>query len=89
MLISEFLDTVWREISVKGCPANIKLIDHIPNEGIIFRIFKQGFGLLDRLLIHGLWPTTPSSTLIGRRKTGASILDNQLPLEFIPKTFVL
>jgi hypothetical protein len=40
MLIPEFLDPVCWEIAVKGCPADPKLVNHVTNEWVVFRILE-------------------------------------------------
>jgi len=50
MPISELPDTVWREIPVKGRPADLELLDHVADEGVVFRILEQGLCLPELLI---------------------------------------
>lgn len=85
MLISELFDAVCREIPVEGCPANFELVDYIADEGIVLSVLEHGLSMLDGLLIHGSWSSTPPATFVGGSKTSASVFHNQFPLELIER----
>ncbi len=41
MLVPESLDPICCEIAVKGCrPTDTKLVNHVTNERVVFRILK-------------------------------------------------
>ena len=40
MLVPEFFDPVGREIAVKGCPPDTKLVNHVTTEWVVFRILE-------------------------------------------------
>jgi len=41
MLISELFYAVWRKISVESGAANLELVDHISDEGVVLGIFEK------------------------------------------------
>jgi hypothetical protein len=66
VLISEFLDSIWREVFVESGSADIELINHIFDEWVIFHILEHGLSISDTLLIHPFWPSVPTTTFIHR-----------------------
>ena len=76
MLISELFDPLWKKISVERGSTNLELVDHVADEGIIFRVLEHCFGVFDSLLGHRLWSAATSPALGGRFETGAGIFVN-------------
>ena len=82
-MIPEFPDAIRREISVEGGPADLEVVDNVPDKWIVHRVLEHRLSDAGFLLVQYPRPPAPSSSLSSRREAGASVFDDQLTLKFI------
>lgn len=77
------MDTVRWKISVEGGPSDLKLINDVTDEWIVFSVFEHRLGIFDFLVIQSTRPTASAPTFVGFGESSPGIFDNEFPLEFV------